>query len=104
MFASIDDAQAFLVHDIRFHRAVAAASGNPILAAAGRDGLGLFYETRKPERASRPRSARSRRKCTAASITPYAPTIPRPRAQTMNQHLMQSERAQVMEEAVMSND
>ncbi len=33
MFASIDDPQAFHRHDIRFHRAVAVASGNPILAS-----------------------------------------------------------------------
>jgi len=33
LFASMDDPQAFLVHDIRFHRAVAAASGNPIVAS-----------------------------------------------------------------------
>jgi len=32
MFASLDDAQAFLRHDIEFHRAVAAACGNPILS------------------------------------------------------------------------
>jgi len=33
MFASLDEPQAFLGHDIAFHRAVAAASGNPILSA-----------------------------------------------------------------------
>jgi GntR family transcriptional repressor for pyruvate dehydrogenase complex len=33
MFASLDDPQAFLRHDISFHRAVAAASGNPVLSA-----------------------------------------------------------------------
>jgi GntR family transcriptional repressor for pyruvate dehydrogenase complex len=33
MFAAVDDASAFLMHDVRFHRAVAAASGNPILAS-----------------------------------------------------------------------
>lgn len=33
MFASLDDPQAFLEHDIAFHEAVAAASGNPILSA-----------------------------------------------------------------------
>jgi GntR family transcriptional repressor for pyruvate dehydrogenase complex len=33
MFASLDDPQAFLGHDIAFHRAVAAASGNPVLSA-----------------------------------------------------------------------
>jgi GntR family transcriptional repressor for pyruvate dehydrogenase complex len=33
MFASLAEPQAFLSHDIAFHRAVAAASGNPILSA-----------------------------------------------------------------------
>ena len=33
MFASMDDPQAFLLHDITFHRAVAAACDNPILSS-----------------------------------------------------------------------
>jgi GntR family transcriptional regulator, transcriptional repressor for pyruvate dehydrogenase complex len=33
MFASLEDPQAFLQHDLRFHRAVAAGADNPILAA-----------------------------------------------------------------------
>ena len=33
MFASLDNKAEFQVHDVRFHRAVAAASGNPVLAA-----------------------------------------------------------------------
>jgi GntR family transcriptional repressor for pyruvate dehydrogenase complex len=33
MFASLEDPQAFLQHDVRFHRAVAAGGHNPILAA-----------------------------------------------------------------------
>jgi GntR family transcriptional repressor for pyruvate dehydrogenase complex len=33
MFASIDDPQIFLGHDVRFHHAIAAASGNPIVAS-----------------------------------------------------------------------
>jgi GntR family transcriptional repressor for pyruvate dehydrogenase complex len=32
MYATLDDPQEYLVHDIRFHRAVAAASGNQILS------------------------------------------------------------------------
>src|SRR6185503_6626401 len=32
MFAWLNDPQQFLVHDMAFHRAVAAASGNPTLA------------------------------------------------------------------------
>jgi len=33
MFASLEDPQAFLQQDLRFHRAVAAGAANPILAA-----------------------------------------------------------------------
>lgn len=33
MFASMDDPQAFLLHDIAFHRAVASACDNPILSS-----------------------------------------------------------------------
>jgi GntR family transcriptional repressor for pyruvate dehydrogenase complex len=47
MYASMDDQQAFLVHDIRFHRAVAASSGNPILASLVEMVSALFYEHRR---------------------------------------------------------
>jgi GntR family transcriptional repressor for pyruvate dehydrogenase complex len=33
MFAALDSRQEFLAHDFEFHRAIAAASGNPVLAA-----------------------------------------------------------------------
>jgi GntR family transcriptional regulator, transcriptional repressor for pyruvate dehydrogenase complex len=47
MFASLDDAHRFLVHDIRFHRAVAAAARNPLLAAIMEMVADLFYDLRK---------------------------------------------------------
>src|SRR5918996_900603 len=47
MYASMDDQQAFLVHDIRFHRAVATSSGNPILASLVEMVSALFYEHRR---------------------------------------------------------
>lgn len=47
MYASMDDPQAFLVHDIRFHRAVALAAGNPILASLVEMVSELFYEHRR---------------------------------------------------------
>lgn len=47
MFASLADPLAFLRHDIRFHRAVAAASGNPILASLVEMVSALFYEQRR---------------------------------------------------------
>ncbi len=45
-YASLSDPQAFLVHDIRFHRAVAAASGNPIVASLVEMVSALFYDER----------------------------------------------------------
>lgn len=47
MFASVDDVHRFLVHDIRFHRAVAAAARNPLLAAIMEMVADLFYDQRK---------------------------------------------------------
>lgn len=47
MFAALDDAQAFLVHDIKFHRAIARASHNPILASLIEMVSAMFYERRR---------------------------------------------------------
>ena len=47
LFASIDDPQEFLVHDIRFHRAVASASGNQIVASLVEMVSALYYEHRR---------------------------------------------------------
>ena len=47
LFASLDDPQVFLVHDINFHRSVAAASGNPIVASLVEMVSALYYERRR---------------------------------------------------------
>ena len=47
LFASMDDPQRFLVHDISFHRTLAAASGNPIVASIVEMVSELYYERRK---------------------------------------------------------
>jgi GntR family transcriptional regulator, transcriptional repressor for pyruvate dehydrogenase complex len=47
MFAALDDPQAFLLHDIGFHRALAAACGNPILSAIVDMVSELFREQRR---------------------------------------------------------
>jgi GntR family transcriptional repressor for pyruvate dehydrogenase complex len=57
MFASTADAQTFLLHDIRFHRAVARASGNLVLSALVEMVSAIFYEQRK-ETAGRDRDLR----------------------------------------------
>jgi GntR family transcriptional repressor for pyruvate dehydrogenase complex len=48
LFASMDDPHAFLVHDIRFHRSIAAASGNPIVASVVGMVSNLYYAHRRP--------------------------------------------------------
>jgi GntR family transcriptional regulator, transcriptional repressor for pyruvate dehydrogenase complex len=47
LFALTDAPQAFLVHDVDFHRTVAASSGNPILAALIEMVSALYYERRR---------------------------------------------------------
>jgi GntR family transcriptional regulator, transcriptional repressor for pyruvate dehydrogenase complex len=47
MFASMSEPQTFLVHDVRFHRAVAAAAGNPVLVALVEMVSSLVYEQRR---------------------------------------------------------
>ncbi len=57
MFASLDNPQDFLRHDIRFHQAVAAACGNPILTSLVEMLSQVFYERRR-ETVSRARNIR----------------------------------------------
>lgn len=54
LFSALADPQLFLVHDISFHRSVAAASANPIVATIVEMVSALYYERRREtaERAS----------------------------------------------------
>jgi GntR family transcriptional regulator, transcriptional repressor for pyruvate dehydrogenase complex len=47
LFASLNERQVFLVHDVDFHRGVAAASGNPIVASMVEMVSALFAERRR---------------------------------------------------------
>jgi GntR family transcriptional repressor for pyruvate dehydrogenase complex len=47
MFASLEDPQAFLLHDLRFHRAVAVGSHNAVLAALVEMVSALVWERRR---------------------------------------------------------
>jgi GntR family transcriptional repressor for pyruvate dehydrogenase complex len=47
MFANLADPQTFLVHDVRFHRSVAAAADNPVLLALVEMISSLVYEQRR---------------------------------------------------------
>jgi GntR family transcriptional repressor for pyruvate dehydrogenase complex len=47
LFAAMNEPLQFLVHDIRFHRAVAAAAHNPIIASLVEMVSALYYERRR---------------------------------------------------------
>jgi GntR family transcriptional repressor for pyruvate dehydrogenase complex len=47
MYATIDDPAQYLIHDVRFHRTIAQASGNPILAALMETLSTALYEERR---------------------------------------------------------
>jgi GntR family transcriptional repressor for pyruvate dehydrogenase complex len=47
MFASVDNPLEYLVHDVRFHRNIAQASGNPILAAIMETVTSSIYDRRR---------------------------------------------------------
>jgi GntR family transcriptional repressor for pyruvate dehydrogenase complex len=98
MFATMDNPQQFLVHDVQFHRAVAAASGNRILATLIDTGAELVYEVRRTtvERARDLReSAEMHRRIYKAIKT----TDPDRARREMAEHLDLARQAQAREEA-----
>src|SRR6185295_3598682 len=98
LFASLTERQVFLVHDINFHRGVAAASGNPIVASLVEMVAALYYERRRTtaERAA----DRDLRDAAEAHRQIYqairARDVDRAR-KTMNDHLMRARSYQAKE-------
>jgi GntR family transcriptional repressor for pyruvate dehydrogenase complex len=98
LFASMHDPQAFLVHDINFHRGIAAASGNPIVASLVEMVSALYYERRR-ETAARASdrdlrdAAEMHRRIYQAIRAHDADTARR----AMNDHLIQASQHQAQE-------
>lgn len=101
LFASMDDPRLFLVHDINFHRGVAAASGNPIVASLVEMVSALYYERRR-ETAARASESDLR---DAAEMHRRIYQAIRARAvdqarRAMHDHLIQASRHQAQEPSV----
>jgi GntR family transcriptional repressor for pyruvate dehydrogenase complex len=47
MYASLSDPHEYLIHDVRFHRTIARAAGNPILGALMETVTASLYENRR---------------------------------------------------------
>jgi GntR family transcriptional repressor for pyruvate dehydrogenase complex len=100
LFASMADPQRFLRHDIEFHRAVAAASGNPIVASLVEMVSALYYERRRQtaERAT-DRNLHDAAEMHRRIYQAIRARDPNTARQVMNEHLMQASEYQAQEAA-----
>jgi GntR family transcriptional repressor for pyruvate dehydrogenase complex len=97
MFASLDAPHDFLVHDIRFHRAVAAASANPILASLVEMLSEVFYERRR-QTVNRARDLKESAEMHRRIYMAIRQRNREAAREAMNRHLELSWQAQVSEE------
>ena len=97
MFASLDDPQAFLRHDISFHRAVAAASGNPVLSALVNMVAEQFREQRQ-RHIDRARDLKQAADEHRAIYVALRARDPERASRTMREHLERAFRTQAEEE------
>jgi GntR family transcriptional repressor for pyruvate dehydrogenase complex len=97
MFASLDDPQAYLVHDIQFHRSVAAGSCNPVLATLIDTVAEMVYETRRltVERARDLRQSAEMHRRIYRAVKARDPELAR---REMSEHLDMARQAQASEE------
>ena len=97
MFAALEDPQQFLVHDVAFHRAVAAASGNPTLATLVEMVSAILYARRREtiERAHDFKEALELHRRIYRAIRSRKPEDAR---EAMREHIVRAQRAFAIEE------
>jgi GntR family transcriptional repressor for pyruvate dehydrogenase complex len=96
MYAALADPREYLIHDVRFHRTIARAAGNPILAALMETITANLYEVRSKTVGNAQdlkESAEMHREIYRA-IRSHNPALAR---QTMEQHLRLASEAQAAE-------
>jgi GntR family transcriptional repressor for pyruvate dehydrogenase complex len=98
MYATFDDPQEYLIHDVRFHRAIAEAAGNPILAVLMETVVSAMYDDRRRtvEQSSDLRQSAEMHRTIYRAIRARDAAAAR---KAMEQHLHQAESAQVREPA-----
>jgi GntR family transcriptional repressor for pyruvate dehydrogenase complex len=103
MYATFDDPQAYLIHDVRFHRAIAEAAGNPILAVLMETVVSAMYDDRRrtAEQSSNLRPSAEMHRTIYRAIRAKDAVAAR---KAMEQHLREDETAQVSEPAPQSNN
>jgi GntR family transcriptional regulator, transcriptional repressor for pyruvate dehydrogenase complex len=96
MYAALDDPHEYLIHDVRFHRTVARAAGNPILATLMETITANLYEHRSKTVANAVdlKEAAEMHREIYRAIRTHNPVKAR---QAMEQHLTQARDAQASE-------
>ena len=99
MFASVDNPTEYLIHDVAFHRIIAQASGNPILAAIMETIVSSMYDHRRKtvERSTDLRESAGMHREIYRSIRARKPAEAR---KLMEQHLRMAQEAQGMERPI----
>ncbi len=96
MFAAMDAPADYLIHDVLFHRIIAQASGNPILAALSETITSALYDKRRKtvERSTDLRESAEMHREIYRAIRAHKPAEAR---RLMEEHLRMAKEAQVME-------
>jgi GntR family transcriptional repressor for pyruvate dehydrogenase complex len=99
MFASLESPGEYLIHDVMFHRIIAQASGNPILAAIMESVTSSMYDKRRKtvERATDLRESAEMHREIYRAIRARKPQEAR---KLMEKHLQMAKTAQGMERPV----
>jgi GntR family transcriptional regulator, transcriptional repressor for pyruvate dehydrogenase complex len=99
MFASVDNPTEYLIHDVAFHRIIAQASGNPILAAIMETIVSSMYDSRRKtvERSIDLRESAGMHREIYRAIRTRKPAEAR---RLMEQHLRMAQEAQGLERPV----
>ena len=102
MFASLDDPQQFLLHDVSFHRAVASASGNPTLATLVEMVSTVLYERRR-ETIARAHDFNEAVELHRRIYRAIRARKPEEAREAMREHIMRAQRAFALEEQQQAN-
>jgi GntR family transcriptional regulator, transcriptional repressor for pyruvate dehydrogenase complex len=96
MFAALEDPLGFLLHDVRFHRSIAAGCGNRVLSAIVEMVSTLVYEDRRAtaERSRDLRGSAEQHRRIYRAIKARDPVAAR---EAMTEHLERARRAQAAE-------
>lgn len=99
MFASVDNPTEYLIHDVAFHRMIAQASGNPILAAIMETIVSSMYDRRRKtvERSTDLRESAGMHREIYRAIRSRKPADAR---KLMEQHLRMAQEAQGLERPI----